>query len=214
MNNYYDNYVYVNKLSISKELCDDIILMFENETNGKYEGVTGGGLIKKVKKTIDFSIPMNIQNSSKETYFKWEKIKNFLDDELNRNSKIYINKLIKLLNIEKKEINSVYYIFSTKFITNNSFQIQKYIKNEGNFTYHDDFKVDWKQNKYRVITFLWYLNDVNEGGETELWDNYLIKPETGKLLLFPASWTFPHRGKMPISNDKYIITGWLYVNEI
>jgi hypothetical protein len=54
---------------------------------------------------------------------------------------------------------------------------------------------------------------VENGGETEIWDDFKIKPETGKLLLFPSSWTFPHRGVMPISDNKYIITGWLYVNK-
>jgi hypothetical protein len=60
------------------------------------------------------------------------------------------------------------------------------------------------------LTYIWYLNDVNEGGETIIWDNHKIKPTTGKLLLFPATWTYPHSGLMPISNDKYIITGWIY----
>jgi hypothetical protein len=40
-----------------------------------------------------------------------------------------------------------------------------------------------------------------------------VKPEAGKLLFFPATWTYPHRGMMPISNDKYIITGWIYLND-
>ena len=62
----------------------------------------------------------------------------------------------------------------------------------------------------RKLTFLWYINDVEEGGETEFFGNHKIKPEAGKLILFPASWTFPHCGKMPISDDKYIITGWLW----
>ena len=77
---------------------------------------------------------------------------------------------------------------------------------------NDDFVIDEKKKKYRVITFIWYLNNVEEGGETEFWKDYNIKPTTGKLVLFPASWTFPHRGKMPISDDKYIITGWIYLN--
>jgi hypothetical protein len=58
---------------------------------------------------------------------------------------------------------------------------------------------------------LWYLNTVNDGGETEILGDIIVKPEAGKLLLFPASWTFPHRGKMPISEDKYIVTGWFHV---
>ena len=71
----------------------------------------------------------------------------------------------------------------------------------------------WDKQQYRVITFLWYLNTVEEGGETELLGSVNIKPERGKLLLFPASWTFPHRGKMPISHDKYIVTGWFHVSK-
>ena len=63
----------------------------------------------------------------------------------------------------------------------------------------------------RIITFLWYLNTVEEGGETEFFNGRIsIKPEKGKLLLFPSTWTYIHRGNMPISNDKYILTGWIY----
>ena len=54
-----------------------------------------------------------------------------------------------------------------------------------------------------------YLNDVDEGGETEFWGTLKVKPEAGKLILFPATWTYPHCANIPISNAKYIITGWL-----
>jgi hypothetical protein len=57
---------------------------------------------------------------------------------------------------------------------------------------------------------MWYLNDVEEGGETEFFGNYKIKPETGKFVLFPATWTYPHAALVPRSGDKYIITGWFY----
>ena len=60
----------------------------------------------------------------------------------------------------------------------------------------------------------WYLNDVEDGGETEFCGDFTIRPEVGKLIFFPASWCYPHRGKMPISGDKYIITGWLHINNI
>jgi len=62
----------------------------------------------------------------------------------------------------------------------------------------------------RMLTFLWYINDVEEGGETQFWKNVKIKPTVGKLVLFPASWTYPHKANIPISHDKYVITGWIY----
>jgi hypothetical protein len=71
--------------------------------------------------------------------------------------------------------------------------------------------IDAKNSKHRIITYLWYLNDVEEGGETVLEDNIFIKPTIGKLLLFPACWTYPHCGRIPISSNKYIITGWIYI---
>ena len=35
------------------------------------------------------------------------------------------------------------------------------------------------------------------------------KPKAGTLVMHPASWPYIHKGHMPISNDKYIITTWL-----
>jgi hypothetical protein len=55
-----------------------------------------------------------------------------------------------------------------------------------------------------------YLNDVDEGGETEfLYQHKRIPAKAGTVCLFPASYTHPHRGNPPISNTKYIITGWI-----
>ena len=72
-----------------------------------------------------------------------------------------------------------------------------------------DVIYELQQKRYRMITYLWYLNDVDKGGETEFWGTYKVKPEAGKLILFPATWSYPHCGNIPISNAKYIITGWL-----
>lgn len=64
----------------------------------------------------------------------------------------------------------------------------------------------------RVLVYMVYLNDVDEGGETEfLYQGRRIKPRQGRLVLWPAGFTHLHRGNPPISNTKYIITGWLEV---
>jgi len=59
----------------------------------------------------------------------------------------------------------------------------------------------------RYLVFLWYLNDVQEGGETVFPDLALrIAPKTGRLLMFPPYWMFQHEGLPPISGDKYIFS--------
>lgn len=67
----------------------------------------------------------------------------------------------------------------------------------------------------RVATFILYLNDVHEGGETEfLYQSLRVKPETGKLVIWPAAYTHAHRGNPPLKETKYIMTGWLEFGNI
>jgi hypothetical protein len=76
----------------------------------------------------------------------------------------------------------------------------------------------WESNNYntspRFISFMAYLNDVEEGGETEfLYMQKRYKPNKGQLLIWPSGFTHTHRGNPPLSNDKWIITGWLHFTE-
>ena len=185
------SYLYEKKDSLTKETCLNIIEYFENNPNQQYKGIVGydKSVNENQKKTTDMAFQLPYNEDGIETEFL-----NVLLIELNKNIKDYI------LNTSLSDINDKLII--------KTFQIQKYTKNIGIFKTHTD--CDCEDGTYRVITFIWYLNDVNEGGETIIWDNHKIKPTTGKLLLFPATWTYPHSGLMPISNDKYIITGWVY----
>lgn len=62
----------------------------------------------------------------------------------------------------------------------------------------------------RYMVFLWYLNDVDEGGETEFPDlGIKVQARAGRLLMFPPYWMFQHAGLRPISNDKYIVSTYL-----
>ena len=62
----------------------------------------------------------------------------------------------------------------------------------------------------RVLGWMVYLNDIPDGeGETEfIWQKLRVKPESGKFLIWPASFTHTHRGNPVYSCDKYIATGW------
>jgi hypothetical protein len=62
----------------------------------------------------------------------------------------------------------------------------------------------------RLLAYILYLNDVEDGGETEfLYLHSRIKPKAGTLIIFPAAFTHTHRGNPPLSNTKYITTGWV-----
>ena len=65
----------------------------------------------------------------------------------------------------------------------------------------------------RILVWMIYLNNVHEGGETEfLYQSERIKPVAGKIVIAPADFLHTHRGNPPISNDKYIITGWFNIS--
>ena len=83
-------------------------------------------------------------------------------------------------------------------------RIKRYRSGIGNFLDHVD--VGDSISARRFLVFFVYLNDVTEGGETEFPTFDLqVSPECGTILVFPATWTFLHRGNVPISNDKYIL---------
>ena len=61
----------------------------------------------------------------------------------------------------------------------------------------------------RHLAFMTYLNDVQDGGQTEFESqNTLVQPQKGLTLIWPATWSHPHRGIPAVSEAKYIITGW------
>ena len=63
---------------------------------------------------------------------------------------------------------------------------------------------------HRYLVFLWYLNDVETGGETRFIDlDMAVQPRKGRLLIFPPYWMYQHAGMPPVSNAKYIVSTYL-----
>jgi prolyl 4-hydroxylase len=63
-------------------------------------------------------------------------------------------------------------------------------------------------NRYLVL--LWYLNDVDQGGETRFPQMGLeVQARAGRLLMFPPYWMYQHEGLPPQSGDKHIISTYL-----
>jgi hypothetical protein len=93
---------------------------------------------------------------------------------------------------------------------NYNLKIQKTEIGEGYHMWHSENMHPINSN--RILAWQLYLNDVEEGGETEfLYYSKRIKPKSGTLVMWPASFTHTHRGNPPLSNKKYVMTGWLTI---
>jgi hypothetical protein len=87
-------------------------------------------------------------------------------------------------------------------------KIQRTLPGEAYHSWH--FENSSRDYSHRLLTWTLYLNDVDEGGETEfLYYPIRIKPKQGMLAIFPGSFTHTHRGNQPLSGSKYISTGWI-----
>jgi len=89
-----------------------------------------------------------------------------------------------------------------------SFKIQKTEVGGGYHVWHSEAMN--RASSCRLGVWMLYLNDIDEGGETEfLYQHKRFKPEAGSCLIWPAAYTHAHRGNPPLSGSKYIVTGWL-----
>jgi len=128
------------------------------------------------------------------------------------------NKIVPYIN------NKICKTLNLKESLGEAIQIQKYLPGEyykeHNDYYHwftpeHDIYTEWMGQ--RTWTFMVYLNDVHEGGETIFKHlNLKIKPKRGMAVfwnnLLPVG--FPnyktiHEAKPPISGNKYVITKWM-----
>lgn len=87
--------------------------------------------------------------------------------------------------------------------------VQRTRPSEGYHVFHSENVGNLETARRQLVTML-YLNDIEEGGETEfLYQSLRIKPKKGRFLIWPSDWTYTHRGNPPLKEDKYIATSWL-----
>jgi hypothetical protein len=91
-------------------------------------------------------------------------------------------------------------------------KVKKYLAG-GDEPHHFPLHVDVFDHRsaVRTVAFLWYLNTVDEGGETVFPIlGTRVAARTGRLVIMPPYWMYEHVGEAPVSGDKYILTS--YVN--
>lgn len=194
----FSDFIWVKENSTTSEFCNDAISLFE-QSDQKVVGHVGASQnnLPIINKDIKRSLDLHISDK-----FEWQVICDFFRSNLVNNVKEYFDYL------KTKDILT-YFPEQGHLLSDSGFQIQKTCPGEF-YKWHNDFTT--VNNNSRVLTYIWYLNDVYEDGETEFIDGTKISPREGKFLLFPATWTYLHQGIPPKSETKYICTGWLYFN--
>ena len=108
--------------------------------------------------------------------------------------KLYVEKYSVLQNADPHKIYTI--------------KIQKTSPGGGYHAWHAEDAT--RYHSLRILTFILYLNDVDDGGETEfLYLSKRVQPKTGRMVIWPAGFTHTHRGNPPLKGDKYIVTGWV-----
>ena len=90
-----------------------------------------------------------------------------------------------------------------------TFNILKYEKGQAYHSTHSDYFPQGPM-RLRHLTGICFMSDVSEGGELVFPQQDLeIKPEQGKLVIFPSGWTHAHHTKPVLSNDvRYVFQLW------
>jgi len=219
-------FIQIYKNAVDKEFCQSCIAKFKKSPN-KHQGTTGNGVDIVKKNSIDITVTnfadewqsemTHIQNIVLAGMLKYVRKFPFL--LAGAVSLMFQNKqgeMLPLSYVDVEKMNDAdLTIFLNAVYRLGSVNMQKYKKNEGGyFHWHSEFyphPTDPEQaSLHRTLLWMVYLNDVEVGGETEFYfQNLQSKPKQGTLIIAPADFTHTHRGKKPISNDKYIFTSWV-----
>ncbi len=178
-------FIFEKRHALSGEFCRDAVARFESHADEHYEGRIGQLAQKdrSIKKSTDLVV------SGKP---HWKDI----DQALFRSMGSAI-----------LEFREAFPYFKGPF-KDMGYAIQRTLPGE-----HYHWHIDGGSHEFsqRQLVAVWYLNDVpGPGGETEfLFQDVKVRPEEGKLALFPPFWTHEHRGATLQQGVKYIATTWV-----
>jgi len=200
--------IYIQDKALSSEFCRFTINKFEQDPH-KQEGTAGDEVNHNIKKSTDLMINSCLDDP------EWRYIYDLLRESLlghfieylREHPYVFIN---GNFSSELSLIRSAQGQFDASLGGLYHMQLQKYNPDGGYFAWHHENHSGEGMNR-RQVAFLWYLNDIAKGGETEFkFNNLKVSPQEGCLALFPAFWTHLHRGNPPgEGEEKYVIAGWL-----
>ena len=187
------DFIWTKEKSLSKSFCNKMIEKFE-KSDYQYDGKIGNGVLNQnVKQTRDLVLGSNLDEWQEEDDVLYQALKEGLDEYHTM-----------CWNIDPRLTVSPH-CFN---FHDTGYQIQRY-EPEGYYEWHHDWTMN--DDASRIYTYIWYLNTIKkkDGGYTQFIDGTKVQPKVGKLVIFPATWTYLHRA-FPPQVRKYICTGWVY----
>lgn len=171
--------------ALSSEFCQDVIQRFEGDQRKTRGKVGEGNYRPDFKATTEIDL-VDISQG-------WEDVINTANQTLMYYLRQYMKKWAEA--------------FKTVEVHHEGFRLTRYSPGD-HFNWHSDNIGD---SYTRVMTAMWYLNTVDEGGETDYkWMGPPIKPVEGRLMICPVGWPYYHRGAPPVSGPKYTIITQLH----
>ena len=194
-----DNFIGIFDNALSHEECDDLISVYKESQKLNYT-IT--------RQDMGYS---HLQADNSVVFANKEHMTNsiFFSEQMN-----YVQSFVD-------SAWECYHEYTKKYGTLNSMskhrfyddiKIQKTEPSGGYHSWHCEH--DGRRQGSRLLLVMLYLNDVQEGGETEfLYQSLRIKPKKGTIVICPSGFTHTHRGNPPLSGDKFMINGWIEFEE-
>ncbi len=180
---------------IPEHVCDGIIQYFyKNEDKtvkgiiGDYEGTSDQTIDTNYKDSIDLMVRSNDGDAYMLAY------------------EYYLGACLEQYKKKYKMIDNNYY-----FSLFPQYNIQYYKKGGGFKSYHFERTgpmVHEHSSGNRVLVFMTYLNDVDDGGTEFFYQKLTTPAKKGLTLIWPTDFTHTHRGVISQTKEKYIVTGW------
>lgn len=185
---------------------------------GIFDGVFGEQYCKDVIDHFEKAEKMNMTNHTAQNQMGSSKSVNDMDElyaldpyTVQHIDPFFTEHFYKNLWIAYKEYIKNFSMLEDLHVVARNIKIKRIKPGQGFHGWHfENLKEGYE---FRALVAQVYLNDIDDGGETEfLYQNKRIKPKADRLLFFPTDWTHSHRGNPPIGNTtKYILTTWLEV---
>ena len=197
-----DNFILEIPNFLPDNICNHLIDLFQKDIDNVHSSQTvyfDKGKPVRFDKAGKFLTITNLE--------KYKSLDHILFEYILKAGKIYINYLKGKFDINKKTLPHTFFnIINSERAEDQGYTIHRLERGECH-VWHMDQAPGTNTSANSFIQIIIYLNTLqpHEGGCTQFINGRKVRPEIGKILMFPRSWTFPHSGEEVKAEYKFIM---------